>query len=83
MPIWRLVACWISRTTRAQERTRDRASTPTPTYKHIHARTRTYPREYTHSHTLICNTYCFATAAIISKTLLNITFVAFSYGGNK
>jgi hypothetical protein len=61
MSIWRLVACWISRTTRAQERTRDRASIPTHTYTHAHALThvsihthslpRTHTRTHAHTHT--------------------------------
>ena len=36
MTIWRRIACWISKTTRAQEYARDRALTPTHTHTHTY-----------------------------------------------
>ena len=41
---------------------RARASTHPATHRHIHARART------HAHTQICKTYCFSTAAVVSRT---------------
>jgi hypothetical protein len=55
MTIWRRVACWISKTTRAQAHARARAPTS------IH----TLPTR-THTHTEICNTQCFSTATVVS-----------------
>jgi hypothetical protein len=55
MTIWRRVSCWIIKATRVQARAR--AFTPT------------HPQ--THTHTQMCNTYCFSTATIASWKRLN------------
>jgi hypothetical protein len=65
---WRMrVACWISKTTRAQAHACARAPTPTHTLPRTHARSRT------HTHTEICNTYWFSTATVVSLTCLSVT----------
>jgi hypothetical protein len=50
MTVWRRVACWISKPTRAQAHASDRAPTPTST----------------HTHTEVCETYCYSTATMVS-----------------
>jgi hypothetical protein len=64
MTIWLLVACWISKATRAQAHARTRATT--------HARA--------HAHTEICNTYSFSTAKKWFReraTMLRCAYIAF------
>jgi hypothetical protein len=61
--IWRLVACWISKVTRAKAHACGCAHTPT----------RTHARTHMHTLTEICNTYCLSTTAVVSCTRLNIT----------
>ena len=73
------VACWISKATREQARCRACAPTPTRTQAFTLAHT---PKE-------ICNTYCFSTATLVTRTrlcyvirtfplllLFNFTFIA-------
>ena len=68
MAIWRHVAWWISRATLAQAHAR----APTITHALVHALTQARAR--THTHTFkICNTYCFSTANMVSRTLLTVT----------
>ena len=43
---------------------------------HSYTFTHTHTLSHTHSHTLtICNTYCFPTAKMVTRTRLNITFL--------
>jgi hypothetical protein len=59
--IWRTrVACWISKDIR--------------TYAYVHAHAPPYPHTRTHeqacTHRQICNTYCFSTRTVVSRTRL-------------
>ena len=62
--IWRIrVACWINKAI--------------CTYAHAHAHAPEYPHTRTHTqactHTPICNTYCFSTATMVTRTRLIVT----------
>jgi hypothetical protein len=61
MTIWRCVACWISKTTHA--------NTGPP----VHISNHTHTRTHALTDTKIPYTYCFSTATMVSRTLLNIT----------
>ena len=63
MAIWRRVACWIIKATRAQAHASARAPTPIHTLAQarMHAHTQKYVR------------YCFSTAKMISRTRLSVT----------
>jgi hypothetical protein len=60
---WRIrVACWISKATR------------TDAHAHVYAPGYPHARMHAHAwtHRPICNTYCFSTAKIISRTRFNV-----------
>ena len=68
--IWRLVACWISKATRAEAHASVRASTRMHLPMRLkRARTRT-PRE-------ICNTYCFSSATMVTWTRVGVTLYVY------
>jgi hypothetical protein len=51
MAIWRCVACWVNKATRAQTHASSQTPAPTPQYKHTHTCARAYESTRTHSHT--------------------------------
>ena len=51
--IWLRVACWISKTTRAQAHARSRAPTIPHSLKHAVTHARTRPHTHTHTHTYL------------------------------
>ena len=65
--IWRRVACWVSKATRAQAHVRARATT----FIHIRMHTHAPPRAHTHRE--ICSNCCFFTATMVSRTRLIVT----------
>ena len=76
MTVWRRVSCLISKAAQAQAHT--------PALAHLHTLERTYARRHTHNtrahthththtHTEICNTNCFSTATMVSRTRLSVT----------
>ena len=66
MVIWRRVAWWISKVTRAQTHAR----APAPTLTHTHSRTCVHSP--TCAHTEVYNTYCFFTETGVSRTRLSV-----------
>ena len=70
MSIWRRVACWISKATRAQTKARARA----PTHTNISTHALTYIHARTHAE--IYNGYCFSTAKCLHEraSLLRPTY---------
>ena len=68
--IWRRIACWVSKATRAKTHVRGSALTSTP---NSHALAFAHLRAYTHTHTDICNTP-FLQLHFVSRTRHGVTF---------
>ena len=77
LAIWRCVACWVSKATRAQTQASSSArtsqthasTTPPPPHRHTHTNALTHSQ----THTEICKTYCFSTATMVSWTRRHVS----------